>query len=90
MPNLLWRTHPRKFGKDSRECRRCKCQIGLIRKYDLLLCRKCFREYGEIIGFTKTRWKMICMAYLMTFTHFTHLWQLQQKHLYGFLKQIMN
>ena len=56
MPNLLWRTHPRKFGKDSRECRRCRCQIGLIRKYDLLLCRKCFRENGEIIGFTKTRW----------------------------------
>lgn len=55
MPNLLWRTHPRKFGKDSRECRRCKCQIGLIRKYDLLLCRKCFRENGEIIGFTRTR-----------------------------------
>jgi small subunit ribosomal protein S29e len=55
MPNLLWRTHPRKFGKDSRECRRCKCQIGLIRKYDLLLCRKCFRDFGEIVGFTKTR-----------------------------------
>jgi small subunit ribosomal protein S29e len=55
MPNLLWRTHPRKFGKDSRECRRCKCQIGLVRKYDLLLCRKCFRENGEIIGFTRTR-----------------------------------
>jgi len=43
MPNLLWRTHLRKFGKDSRECRQCKCQMGLIRKYDLLLCRKCFR-----------------------------------------------
>lgn len=55
MPNLLWRTHSRKFGKDSRECRRCKCQIGLVRKYDLLLCRKCFRENAEIIGFTKTR-----------------------------------
>ena len=56
MPNLLWRTHSRKYGKDSRECRRCKCQTGLIRKYDLVLCRKCFREYSEIIGFTKTRW----------------------------------
>ncbi len=55
MPNLLWRTHLRTYGKDSRECRNCKCQMGLIRKYDLLLCRKCFREFGEIIGFTKTR-----------------------------------
>jgi ribosomal protein S14 len=55
MPNLLWRTHTRKFGKDSRECRNCKCQMGLIRKYDLLLCRKCFREYAEIVGFTRTR-----------------------------------
>ncbi|MCL4121119.1 UNVERIFIED_CONTAM: hypothetical protein GTU68_032809 [Idotea baltica] len=29
--------------------------MGLIRKYDLILCRKCFREYADIIGFTKTR-----------------------------------
>jgi len=56
MPNLLWRTHPRKYGKDSRECRQCTCQMGLIRKYDLMLCRKCFRESANIIGFTKTRW----------------------------------
>lgn len=55
MPNLLWRTHPRKYGKDSRECRQCTCQMGLIRKYDLMLCRKCFRESANIIGFTKTR-----------------------------------
>ena len=56
MPNLQWRTHPRKYGKDSRECRQCTCQMGLIRKYDLMLCRKCFRESANIIGFTKTRW----------------------------------
>ena len=55
MPNLLWRTHPRKFGPDSRECRRCTLNLGLIRKYDLMLCRKCFRDFGETIGFQRTR-----------------------------------
>lgn len=74
MPNLLWRTHPRKYGKDSRQCRRCTCQMGLIRKYDLMLCRKCFRESAEIIGFEKTRWTDLCRiiiqflnAYLMKY-----------------------
>ena len=55
MPNLQWRTHPRKYGKDSRECRRCTARIGLIRKYDLLLCRKCWRDFGHEVGFTITR-----------------------------------
>ncbi len=26
---------------------------GLIRKYGLMLCRRCFRELGEEIGFMK-------------------------------------
>ena len=51
MPNNQWRTHTRKFGKDARQCRRCTLNVGLIRKYDLMLCRKCFRDYGEIVGF---------------------------------------
>lgn len=55
MPNLNWRSHQRKYGKDSRECRQCTCQKGLVRKYDLYLCRKCVRDYAPIIGFEKTR-----------------------------------
>ena len=33
--------------------RRCKNTHGLIRKYGLNLCRRCFREHAEDIGFFK-------------------------------------
>uniref|UniRef100_A0A915IVK7 Small ribosomal subunit protein uS14 n=1 Tax=Romanomermis culicivorax TaxID=13658 RepID=A0A915IVK7_ROMCU len=32
----------------------CFGQHGLIRKYSLFLCRRCFREYAPDIGFKKT------------------------------------
>ena len=50
-----WRTHPRDYGKDSRACRVCNNTHGLIRKYNLMICRKCFRERAHLIGFTQTR-----------------------------------
>lgn len=53
MPNKLFRKHPRDFGKDSHRCRCCLMARGVIRKYDLVLCRKCFRERATLIGFTK-------------------------------------
>lgn len=31
----------------------CKHKAGLIRKYDLNLCRQCFREKAKDIGFNK-------------------------------------
>ena len=46
-------SHPRKFGKDSRQCRVCPRTTGLIRKYGLNLCRQCFREDALKIGFVK-------------------------------------
>ncbi len=54
MPHT-WRTHPRTYGKDSRACRVCNNTHGLIRKYSLMICRKCFRERAHLIGFTQTR-----------------------------------
>lgn len=33
----------------------CKHTAGLIRKYDLNLCRQCFREKAKDIGFNKVR-----------------------------------
>ena len=33
----------------------CKHKAGLIRKYDLNLCRQCFREKARDIGFNKVR-----------------------------------
>lgn len=55
MPNQL-HSHPRKFGKDSRACRVCNTTHGLVRKYQLMVCRRCFREQANLIGFHKYRW----------------------------------
>lgn len=43
----------RKFGKGSRPCRRCGQYGPIIRKYDLNLCRQCFRELAPSLGFRK-------------------------------------
>ncbi|HEY7109182.1 MAG TPA: 30S ribosomal protein S14 [Nitrososphaeraceae archaeon] len=40
-------------GKGSRWCRRCGCYSGLIQAYRLMLCRQCFREVAEKLGFQK-------------------------------------
>lgn len=44
---------PRKYGKGSRWCKRCGQYTAIIQKYDLLLCRQCFREVARRIGFKK-------------------------------------
>ena len=46
-------THPRKYGPGSRKCRVCATTRGLIRKYGLNMCRRCFREKATAIGFVK-------------------------------------
>ncbi|CEG49284.1 40s ribosomal protein s29 [Plasmopara halstedii] len=56
MANLAY-SHPRNYGKDSRHCRVCKTTRGLIRKYNLNMCRRCFRERATDIGFVKYRGK---------------------------------
>jgi len=44
----------RKFGKGSRVCRRCGSKgSSLIRRYGLNICRQCFREAAENLGFKK-------------------------------------
>jgi len=40
-------------GRGKRKCRFCGTSRGLIRKYGLQICRRCFREAGESIGFRK-------------------------------------
>ncbi len=40
-------------GKGARECRRCGSNRGLIRSYGLNICRRCFREVADKIGFKK-------------------------------------
>lgn len=41
----------------------CKHKAGLIRKYDLNLCRQCFREKSKDIGFNKVSKKMPASGY---------------------------
>ncbi|ELP88476.1 hypothetical protein EIN_230790, partial [Entamoeba invadens IP1] len=36
-------SHQRENGKGARNCRRCGARKGLIRKYGLDICRRCFR-----------------------------------------------
>lgn len=34
-------------------CRRCERKQGLVGKYDIWLCRQCFREIARPMGFKK-------------------------------------
>lgn len=49
----IHKSHPRNYGPGSRRCRSCGSQHGVIRKYGLMMCRRCFREYANDIGFFK-------------------------------------
>jgi small subunit ribosomal protein S29e len=42
-----------KHGKGARSCVRCGAYGSVIRRYDLYLCRQCFREAAPKIGFKK-------------------------------------
>jgi small subunit ribosomal protein S14 len=39
--------------KRSYKCRFCGTQKGLIRKYNLYICRRCFNDHAEELGFKK-------------------------------------
>ena len=43
----------REFGKGSLRCVRCGTHEAIIRKYGLMLCRRCFREVAPQLGFKK-------------------------------------
>ncbi len=43
----------RKSGKGSRSCKRCGQYGPVIQKYNIMLCRQCFREVAEKFGFRK-------------------------------------
>jgi ribosomal protein S14 len=40
-------------GRGKRKCQICGNVRGLIRKYNLFLCRKCFRERATSLGWKK-------------------------------------
>lgn len=44
----------KKTGKvQPRVCKRCASHKGVVRKYGLNLCRRCFKENALKLGFTK-------------------------------------
>lgn len=63
--------------------RKCNNNHGLIRKYNMMLCRRCFRENATQIGFIKVRYRgtsyhfylIVCVLYvsltLMDHFHFS-------------------
>ncbi len=42
-----------KEEKKKRKCRVCGTRQAVIRKYRLYVCRRCFKEIAEKIGFKK-------------------------------------
>jgi small subunit ribosomal protein S29e len=54
-PSKLFATHPKNYGKGSRQCRVTgrKGGNGLIRKYGIDMKRQSFRERALDIGFHK-------------------------------------
>lgn len=44
---------PRKLGKSTKRCVRCGNPRGHIGKYKLNLCRRCFREQAQKLGWKK-------------------------------------
>jgi small subunit ribosomal protein S14 len=43
----------KKFGRGAHECLMCGRKQGLVRRYNIMLCRQCFREWASKIGFKK-------------------------------------
>lgn len=45
----------KKFKMDARElrCRVCGNNRGMVHKYGLGMCRKCFKDHAKSIGFEK-------------------------------------
>ncbi|MBN3037474.1 MAG: 30S ribosomal protein S14 [Candidatus Diapherotrites archaeon] len=40
-------------GTKQRQCRICRARRGIIHRYGLHICRRCFREQAESMGFKK-------------------------------------
>lgn len=55
VPNKLYATHPKNYGKGSRQCRVTgrKGGMGLIRKYGIDMKRQVFRERAIDMGWSK-------------------------------------
>ena len=65
MPLRHWRPRRDRVVADNfflLRSRVCTHTAGLIRKYGLNICRQCFREKSQDIGFIKVRWHDTAMG----------------------------
>lgn len=69
----VWYSRPRSYGKGARGCRVCTHKAGLIRKYGLNICRQCFREKSQDIGFVKVRLSFLFVLCYLEFVGTTSI-----------------
>ena len=43
----------KKYGRGANECKMCGRKQGLVRRYYIMFCRQCFREWAPKMGFKK-------------------------------------
>ena len=43
----------KKYGRGANQCQLCGREQGLVRRYNIYLCRQCFREWAPTMGFKK-------------------------------------
>jgi small subunit ribosomal protein S14 len=43
----------KKFGRGAFACTMCGRKQGLVRRYHIMFCRQCFREWAQKMGFKK-------------------------------------
>jgi small subunit ribosomal protein S14 len=43
----------KKYGRGAGECKMCGRKQGLVRRYHIMFCRQCFREWARKMGFKK-------------------------------------
>jgi small subunit ribosomal protein S29e len=51
----VYNSHPKQYGLGANRCRVCANRHALIKKYNLMMCRQCFRHYSKDIGFQKLK-----------------------------------
>ena len=62
------------FGACLFVCSRvCSSQTGIIRKYHIFMCRQCFRDQAELIGFRKVRLAVARPLGRLRSTHAVHI-----------------
>ena len=41
------------YGRGANECKMCGRKQGLVRRYHIMFCRQCFREWAQKMGFNR-------------------------------------